>query len=191
MAKKNNILIKIVVDSREKNNTWIEDDFKFDKKYGSDKIKIEGYMTAYPMKCLDENGIEIGTSTGDISIIYSLDDGETWYKTNLSIELKKGTDFMSTLYSDYKRFKEEIKRAKEYGLDFYLVYNQSTRQMITDFNKLKYRKRISYNMKPEKVIYDRMIELVDNGVKLIYSHQIDEVIRRIIKCYIKKNKLQY
>lgn len=189
MAKKN-IIIKLIVDSREQNLNYLEK-FEFNKKFGTDKIKIESYEIKTPFKCLDKNGKEVKTSTGDLGIEYSLDNGETWNKTNLSIELKKDSDFSTTLYSSWKRFSNEIERAKEYGLDFYIIYNQSTRQMLECFEKLKYMKRLPIYAQPEKVIYDRMIELQDNGVKMIYTHQIEEVIKRIIKNYIKKNKLQY
>lgn len=187
MAKKN-ILVKIIVDTREKDLDWL-DKFEFNKKFGADKIKIEGYEIK-TFKCLGSNGEQIKTSTGDIGIEYSLDNGETWNKTNLSIELKRGSDFSITLYSNWKRFSKEIERAKEYGLDFYMVYNQNSRTMIEDFDKLKYLKKIPFYAKPHKIVYDKMIELVDDGVKLIYTHQIEEVIKRIIKNYIKKNKLQ-
>jgi hypothetical protein len=188
MAKKN-IIVKLIVDSREQDLSYL-DKFEFNKKFGTDKIKIEGYEIRTPFKCLDKDGNEIKTSTGDIGIEYSFD-GETWYKTNLSIELKKDSDFSTTLYSNWKRFSNEIERVKEYGLDFYIVYNQSTRQMKECFDKLKHMKRIPFYAKPEKVIYDRMIELQDDGVKMIYTHEIEEVIKRIIKNYIKKNKIQY
>lgn len=189
MTKKN-IIVKLIVDSREQDLKYLEK-FEFNKKFGTDKIKIESYEIRTPFKCLDKNGNEIKTSTGDLGIEYSLDDGETWNKCNLSIELKKDSDFSTTLYSNWKRFSNEIERAREYGLDFYIVYNQSTRQMLECFEKLKYMKRLPFYAQPEKVIYDRMIELQDDGVKMIYTHQIEEVVKRIIKNYIKKNKLQY
>lgn len=188
--KKNNILVKIIVDSREKDNKWLEK-FKFDKKYSSEKIKIMDYETRTPFKCLDSDGNLVKTSTGDIGIEYSLDEGITWFKTNLSIELKKDSDFTTTLYSSWKRFTAEIERVREYGLDFYLVYNQSTKQIHEHFDKLKSMKKISYYSSPEKVIYDRMLELGDLNITMIYTHEIYEVVKRIIKHHIKKNKLQY
>lgn len=189
MAKvKKNVIVKIIVDSREKDNGWLEK-FEFNKRFGSDKIKIEGYEVK-TFKCLDCNGDEIKTSTGDIGIEFSFD-GETWQKTNLAIELKRDSDFSTTLYSNWKRFSNEIERAKTHGLDFYVVYNQSSRKMMEDFERLKYMKRIPFYAKPHKVVYDKMIEMVDGGVKLIYTHQIEEVVKRIIKNYIKKNKIQY
>lgn len=190
MKKRGNILVRLLIDSREKDLSFV-DKFKFDKKYSSEKIKIEGYRICYPMKCFDKNMNEVSISTGDISIEYSLDEGVTWKKTNLAIELKKGSDFSSTIYSNWKRFSEEIKRTKEYELDFYLVYNQSTRQMHEHFDKLKSMRKILYSASPQKVIYDRMLELGDLNITMIYTHEIHEVIKRIIKHHIKKNKLQY
>lgn len=189
-VKKQNILVKLIIDSREQDLSFL-DKFKFDKKYSTEKIKIEGYEIQKPFKCLDSNGEIVKTSTADIGIEYSLDEGITWKKTNLAIELKKDSDFSSTIYSSWKRFSEEIKRAKEYELDFYLVYNQSTRQMHEHFDKLKSMKRIPYSASPQKVIYDRMLELGDLNVTMIYTHEIHEVLKRIIKYHIKKNKLQY
>lgn len=188
--KKSNILVKLIIDSREQDLSFL-DKFKFDKKYSAEKIKIDGYDIHYPMKCLDKENNEIKTSTGDISIMFSLDEGLTWNKTNLSIELKKDSDFSSTIYSNWKRFSDEINRAKEYGLDFYIVYNQSTRQMHEHFDKLKSMKKIPYYATPHKVIYDRMLELGDLNITMIYSHEIHEIIKRIVKHHIKKNKLQY
>ncbi|MGL4999921.1 MAG: hypothetical protein ACRC5T_13240, partial [Cetobacterium sp.] len=185
-----NILVKLVVDSREKDLTYLEK-FKFDKKYSSEKIKIVGYEIHTPMKCCDKDGIDIKTSTGDVSIVFSLDDGLTWNKSNLSIELKKGSDFTSTLYSNWKRFICEIDRSIEHSLDFYLVYSQSTRQMEEHFDKLKSMKRIPYYTNPHKVVYDRMLELGDMGITMIYTHEIHEVVKRVVKHHIKKNKLQY
>lgn len=188
--KKQNILIKLIVDSREQDLKWI-DKFKFDKKYSTEKIKIDRYEIQTPFKCIDCNGDNIKTSTGDIGIEYSLDEGLTWNKTTLSIELKRDSDFTSTLYSNWKRFSSELDRVKDYGLDFYIVYNQSTRQMDEHFDKLKSMKRIPYYATPKKVIYDKMLEISDMNIPLIYTHEIHEVVKRIIKHYVKKNKLQY
>lgn len=189
-SKKKNILVRLIVDTREKNISFLEK-FKFDTKYSSEKIKIQDYVIK-TFKCLDKNtNSSVKYSVGDVGIEYSLDDGETWNKTNLSIELKRGSDFSTTIYSNYKRFNKEIERAKEYGLDFYLVYNQTTATMKNEFDKLKYLKKIPMYMQPHKIVYDRMIELLDNGVKMIYTHEIEEVIKRIIKNHIKKYKLQY
>lgn len=189
MAKKN-ILVKIIIDSREKDLSFIEKQFKFDKKYASDKIMISGYEIHTPFKCLDKNGNEIKTSTSDCGIEYSLDDGITWHKTNLAIELKKDSDMSSTLYSNWKRFSAELDRAKEYGLDFYIIYNQSTKSMKEHFAKLKVMGRIPYAQNPEATYYDKLIE-VSRQVPLIYTHEIHVAIRRLIKNYIKENKLQY
>lgn len=189
-SKKNNILVKIIVDSREQDLSFL-DKFKFDKKYSTEKIKIENYEIQTPFKCVDSNGKVLKQSTGDIGIEYSLDDGLTWNKTNLSIELKKDSDFSSTLYSSWKRFSKELDRVKEHELDFYIVYNQSTSKMHEHFDKLKSMKRIPYYATPHKVIYDRMLEIGDKNITMIYTHEIHEVIKRIIKHHIKKNKLQY
>lgn len=189
MAKKQ-ILVKLVVDSREKDLSFLNK-FKFDKKFSTEKIKIEGYEIHTPFKSLDKEGNEITTSTGDIGIIWSVDDGESWNKSNLSIELKKDSDFTTTLYSNWKRFSAEIDRVEEYGLDFYLLYSQSTSQMHDHFNKLKSMQKIPYKAVPHKVVYDRMLELGDRNITMIYTHEIEEVIKRIVKHHIKKNKLQY
>lgn len=183
-------LIRIVIDSREQDLSWVNK-FKFDKKFSSEKIKILDYIVCNPFKCLDCDGKKIKTSIGDIGYQYSLDGGITWCDTNLSIELKKGEDFSSTLYSSYKRFEQELKRAIEYKLDFYIVYNQSTKEMHEHFNKLKYMKKINMYSNPHKVIYDRMLEICDLKIPLIYTHEIHEVIKRIIKYHIKKYKIQY
>lgn len=191
MKSKQKILIKIIVDSREKDLKWLSK-FKFDKKYGTDKIMILDYEIRKPFKCLDYKNNEIHTSTGDIGIEYSLDDGLSWNKTNLSIELKRETDFSSTLYSSWTRFTNEIKRALEYKLDFCVIYNQSTKQMYEHFDKLKYMHRISKFSFPEKIVYDRMVELQkDYHIPMFYTHEIEEMVKRVIKHHIKQYKLQY
>jgi hypothetical protein len=188
--KKSNIRIKIICDSREKQLDWIEKHFKFDKKYLSDKMMIEGYEIHTPFKCLDKNGEKIKTSTGDCGIIYSIDEGETWNDANLAIELKRDSDMNSTLYSSWKRFSSELDRAEEHGLDFYIVYNQSTREMLDHFAKLKVMKRIKFYEKPESTYYDRLIDIAKR-VPVIYTHEIHVVVRRIIKNYVKQQRLQY
>ncbi|MGL5962631.1 MAG: hypothetical protein ACRCZ0_11880 [Cetobacterium sp.] len=190
VAKKQQVLVKLVVDSREQDNSWL-DKFKFDKKFSTEKIKIDSYEVKTPFKCNDFDGKAIKTSTGDVGYEYSFDNGETWNKSNLSIELKKDEDFSSTLFSSYTRFSKEIERTKEYGLDFYIVYNQSTRQMKEHFDKLKSMRRVSYYSNPEKVVYDRMIELSDLNIPLLYTHEIHELVKRLIKHHIKKYKIQY
>lgn len=189
MTKKREIYIKLIIDSREQNNDWLKA-FKFDKKMKKDKVQFLTHEKVEPFKCLDSDGKKVKTSTGDVGIQYSFD-MKTWFDTNLSIELKKDEDFSSTLYSSWKRFSAEIERSKAYGLDFYVVYSQTTRQMHQQFTKLKYMNKISYAQQPEKVVYHRMIDLVDNNVKLLHSHEIHEIVKRIVKHYIKKNKLQY
>lgn len=189
MATKKTIYIRLLVDSREKSNNWLKA-FKFDKKVKSDKIQFLDFVKVEPFKCLDKNNKRVKTSTGDIGFQYSFDNKE-WFDNNLSIELKKNEDFSSTIYSNWERFKKEIARSKKDGLDFYIIYSQTTRQMSQHFEKLKYMGKINYNQKPEKVVYSRMIELLDDNVKIIHSHEIHEVVKRIIKSYIKKNNLQY
>lgn len=189
-TKKQQVLVKLVVDSREQDNSWLNK-FKFDKKFSTEKIKIDSYEMRTPFKCNNLDGNTIKTSTGDVGYEYSLDGGETWNKSNLSIELKKDEDFSSTLYSSYTRFTKEISRSKEYGLDFYIIYNQSTRQMHEHFDKLKNMRRIPYYSNPEKVVYDRMIELSDQGIPMLYTHEIHELVKRLVKHHIKKHKIQY
>lgn len=188
--KKSNILVKLIIDSREKEISWLKR-FKFDKKYSSEKIMIEGYEIHTPFKCLDGEGNKVKMSTADIGIMFSTDEGETWKETNLAIELKRDSDMSSTIYSNWDRFCSEVQRSKDYELDFYIVFNQSTKSMLEHFAKLKAMRKISVMSKPEKVYYDRYIELCDMNVKMIYTHDIPEVIKRIVKNYIKKNKLQY
>lgn len=184
------VLIRLLIDSREQDITWI-DKFNFDKKFSTDKIKIDRHIICTPFKCVDINGKKLKTSTGDVGYQYSFDDGETWNDTNLSIELKRNGDFSSTLYSSYKRFTAELDRALEAQLDFYIVYNQSTLAMKEMFGKLKTMQKIPFYTQPEKIVYDRMLEVSDKGIPLLFTHEIHEVIKRIVKHHIKKHKIQY
>ncbi|MGL5647015.1 MAG: hypothetical protein ACRDDY_04125 [Clostridium sp.] len=189
MAKKN-IMVKLIIDSREQKTEWVESQFKFDKKYNSEKVMISGYEVHTPFKSLDKNGNKVNTSTGDVGIMYSLDNGDTWKECNLAIELKRDSDMNSTLYSSWKRFTAELQRAEDNGLDFYIVYNQSTREMQGHFAKLKVMKKISFYENPEATYYDRLID-VSKRFPVIYTHEIHTVVRRIVKKYIKEKRLQY
>ena len=63
--------------------------------------------------------------------------------------------------------------------------------MKDHFANLKVMKKINFYEKPEKVYYDRLIMIAKRGFPVIYTHEIPEVVKRVVKQYIKENRLQY
>lgn len=183
MAVKNKeTMVKIIVDTREQDVSFVEK-IKFDKEFDDSKIKIcdVEVVTCKPLGC--------STSTGDITIEISHDEGITWEKTKLCIELKKDRDFVTTLFSNWIRFKKELERAKEANLDFYILYNQTGDDIENCFKEWKY-KNVTNRFTAHNLIYDRMLSIsTEYHVPLIHCGSIAVAIRRIIKHHIKKNKL--
>jgi hypothetical protein len=176
MPIKKHIDVILQIDTREKRLDYIKD-FKFDKSYGTDRIKISGY--------------EIVTiKTGDIGFKFSLDGGETFNNSNLRIEIKQNEDIFNTLYSSWVRFKKELLRVIDEKLIFYIVCNWGFTDIKGHIKKLQLMKKMSYKTQPFKTFEDRYIDVVEK-VPIIQTDNIGETIRRIIKKHIVKNKLQY
>lgn len=184
MKDKKKIMVKMVFDSREKDTSYLND-FRIDTGYKSDGVWIATFQVKTPFKCADNKGKEIEMSTGDVGYEYSLDGGVTWNKTNLSIELKKESDFITTLTGadSFKRFKNELKRAKDNKLDFYIVYNTSDKLIMETERMLEKTKR-AFNI--SKTLMDKHLTLLDEGVKIIHTENVARTIRYIIKYHIKK-----
>lgn len=178
-------MVKAIVDSREKDLGYLLD-FRIDDRYKSDGVWISSFEIKNPFKCVDNKGNEIEMSTGDVGYEYSIDAGKTWHKTNLSIELKKGADFINTLTGAdaFKRFKNELKRVKDNKLDFYIVYN-TTDKLIMETEKMLEKTKRAFNI--SKTLTDKHLTLLDSGVKIIYTENIARTIRYIIKYHIKNN----
>lgn len=164
--------VKLLVDDREKNN-WANK-IKLDKQLGNDKVWIKEIETKR-------------LKTGDTEVWIKRDlDGE-YEKIPLLIENKVGSDIFSTIVSNWARFKDELKRAD--GQVLYIIHNWSFNDIKTQIKSLQKMRRIGYKTNYFKVFIDRYLEINENAI-LIYCEEenYNELIRRIIKKYLKKVK---
>lgn len=183
MAKKQEIEVKIIIDTREKDRT-LEKTFTIDKRMGKDKIKIVGIER----KCFKALGCK--TSTGDLGVEYRLKGEKRWRKTKLSVELKRKSDIFSTLYSNMKRFNRELDRAENNELDFYILHDWNFTDIKTHISFLQRSKRLGYNTQPFFTFLNNYLT-ISKKYPIICTDNFQETIRRIIKKHIKDYKLQY
>jgi hypothetical protein len=181
--KKQNIDIRIILDTREK-DVSLMNKIKIDKDYCKDKIKISDIKidTVKPLGVI--------TSTGDLTIEYKTDDN-IWKKTKLSIELKRGSDIFTTLFSNKKRFKNELERAKLYDLDFVVLHDWTFDDVKNHIKQLQGMRKIGYKSNPFLTYIENYLELSKDTTFICCGNNFEETIRRIIKKHIKNNKLQY
>lgn len=183
-AKKHNIEVKIVIDSKEKITDWL-DDFEFDKTYKSDKVMI----SSYEQRCVKPLGCSVSTS--DLTIEYRLEGNKEWQKTKLATEIKRKGDLVNTLYSNMKRFKEELKRAEEAELEFYFLHDWDFEDARNHIKKLQAMKKMGYNTRPEITFESNYIHVSKRANCICCGRYFADAIRRIIKDFIKENRLQY
>jgi hypothetical protein len=184
---KHNIDIIIQYDTRENNIDYI-DDIRIDKRRAVDGIKILGIERV----CVKPDNCKI--STGDITFKYRLEGSVDWKQSNLAIELKKGTDIMSSTYlkKNRERLYDEINRAKQYKLDFYLLITDDITKLNNKINLIR-----RFNDKACIITFNNLLKLDDflifNGFRacLCVGDDIGWTIRRLIKNNIVKNKLMY
>jgi len=131
MMAKDIIDIILLVDTREQDLGYINS-IEFDKRRKSDGVKIVGYEIV----TIKPRGVKV--STGDISYKYKVNEGD-WINSNLSIEIKKGMDLMSSIYTkaSYDRLIREIQRAKDAQLDFYFISDTDITSMVSYIKKLE------------------------------------------------------
>lgn len=191
---KHDIEIKIVFDSREKDIDYTK--LLLDKRIGSDGVKFVEIERA-TVKPLDINTkLPCKTSTGDITFMYrEKDSNEEWKLTNFCCELKKNTDMLQSLYlkSSRDRLFAEILRSYEYGLQLYFIATQDLTTLSKSIHKIpKFRLKAVENTHFEQFmeLQDKLKECGYNGV-IVSGTDLAWVIRRCIKHYIKKNKIQY
>ena len=193
-AKKKNIAIKIIVDTREQDVSYIKD--CLDSRIGKDGIKIESYEIA-TVKPLDVNtGEPCKTSTGDITIMYREKDTDNeWKLSNLAVELKKNLDILSSLLnaSNRERLQAECLRAKEYGLDFYFITTNSLDDTIKQIAKVPKLRATNCEVTHFEQLCDYNKLLADSGHNpiIVSGKSLAWSIRRVIKRHVKENKLQY
>ena len=178
---KRKIEVKIILDSREKTPPKI----KLDKKFGSDKIMI----CEVEQKCFKALGCK--TSTGDLGIEVRFEGETKWRKTKLSIELKRQSDIVGTLYSSFKRFKNELIRADENSLDFWILHNWTFDDVQEHIKKLQAMRKMSYKTQPYYTFLNNYLDVAKQYGVVCCSDNFESTIRRIIKKHIVENKLQY
>lgn len=187
-AKKQAIDVKVVIDSREQDTSYVED--LLDSRVGKDGIKFK----EIEIKAVKPNNCK--TSTGDITIEVKIKDSKMDYiPTKLCIELKKSGDNFSSIYlkSNFDRLAKEIGRAKEYDLDFYFII---TDDMTATSKKIKRIPKFR-NTNVNNTYFEKYMKLEDelsaNGFRspIISGSDLAWVIKRVIKRHIKEHKLQY
>lgn len=185
-AKKHNIEVKVIIDSREQITKWL-DEFEFDNKYKSDKIMISSYET----KCFKADGASI--STGDIGIEIRLEGEKEWKKTKLSIERKLGSDIFGTLFmsENVKRFHKEIDRGEEYGLQMYFLHDWDFIDVDNHIKRLQKLGKVGKKTRPDIVFRDNYINVSKRMACICCGGDFSGTIRRIIKNYIQSERLQY
>ena len=187
MAVKNHpISIKYIVDTREQDTYYVKD--ILDQRLNKDGICIKDteVKTCKPLGCR--------LSVGDGTVEYRLHGSEDeWIKTKFCLELKK-KDLFSSIYTkaSFERLMNEIDRAKENDLYFIFVATQSIDEVIKEINKIPRLK----NTNAEITFFENFMKLQeklrDCGFLYVTSGRngLAFTIRRLIKRYVKSNKLQ-
>ena len=190
---KHDIEIKIVFDSREKDIDYTK--LLLDKRIGSDGVKFVEIERA-TVKPLDVNtNSPCKTSTGDITFMYrEKDSNEEWKLTNFCCEIKKSNDMFQSLYlkSSRDRLMNEIQRSYDYGLELYFVATEDLTILSKSIHKIpKFKLTAVENTHFEQFmqLQDKLKECGYNGV-IVSGTDLAWVVRRCIKHYIKKNKIQ-
>lgn len=179
--------IRVIVDTREQKIDYIKY-IKLDQRRNKDRTKIIEVV----QRCCTPSGCS--KSTGDITYEYSLDGGVTWTIAAFSIELKKGNDILSSIYTkaNFERLKKEIDRASKSNISFWFLVTDSlyqTRKSIVKLRKLSKNADIIYfsklkelNKYLNKSGFDGIITTGRSAETLGWT------IRRLIKDNIKKIK---
>lgn len=189
---KNQIEVIILYDTREQSLDYLKT-IQIDKRVGSDGIKIIGVEKEIckPNQCR--------VSTGDVTFKWRLkDSNEEWKYSNLCIEIKKGLDEFSSLYTKDNRcrLQDEVNRAFEEKMDFYFLITDNLTELnkkILKIPKFKYSKQSL----PTHTFFNHYMKfneyLSSKGFRemLCIGEDIGFVIRRLVKDNIIKNKLQY
>ena len=179
--------VKIIYDTREQDVGYIKY-IKLDRRRGKDGVKFISCERALckPHGCT--------MSTGDVTYAWKLKDDSEWIQSSFSIELKKGMDLFSSLYTkpNFDRLKNEIDRASVAELDFYFVVTDSLYQTRKSLVKLK---KVGRNA--DTIYFGKLLELdrylsKNNFNGIITTGRSGDTlgftIRRLIKASVKKLK---
>lgn len=186
--KKHDIEVKIQIDTREQDLDYVKN--LIDSRISKDGVKLKEieYICVKPNNCK--------VSTSDITIMYrEKDSNEDWKHSKLAIELKKGNDIFQSLYTKASRERlfKEIDRCKEYDLQLYFIVTDSLTDLSQKIHKIpKFKITQAENTHFEQLILlqEKLKECGYNGV-IVSGADLTWVVRRCIKHYVKKNKLQY
>lgn len=191
---KHDIEIKVVFDSREKDIDYTK--LLLDKRIGSDGVKFVEIERA-TVKPLDVNtNAPCKISTGDVTFYYREKDTDMdWKLTNFCCEIKKSNDIFQSLYlkTNRDRLMDEVQRSHDYGLELYFIATEDLTTLSKTIHKIpKFRLTAVENTHFEQFLelQDKLKQCGYNGV-IVSGSDLAWVIRRCIKHYIKKNKIQY
>lgn len=191
---KHDIEVKLIFDTREKDVDYTK--LLLDKRIGSDGVKFVEIERA-TVKPLNVNtNLPCKISTGDITFMYrEKDTQEEWRLTNFCCEIKKNSDMFQSLYmkTNRDRLLLEIQRSYDYGLQLYFVSTEDLTTLSKTIHKIpKFRLTAVENTHFEQFmqLQDKLKECGYNGV-IVSGTDLAWVVRRCIKHYIKKNKIQY
>ena len=188
MSKKRvDIEVLIIVDSREVDLSYVKP--LVESEPTKDGIEFVGYR----IEAVKPKGCKY--STGDLTILYRKKGTEEWLETNLAIELKKGLDMFSSIYTKKNRdnLYLEIDRASAYGLDFYFLITDHVADISKKVNNLPLLK----GKHAESVYFKELLKLnkklTQEGFDAVITTGDDLAfcIKRIIKKHIADKKLNY
>lgn len=173
MERKQEIFLKLIVDTREQKLEYIKS--ALTNRHDKENIVLNTY---------EFKGLE----TGDISFEYSLDK-EKWYTVPFSIELKKGMDLFTTLWSNKARFRKELERANTLEA-FYIVHDWTYTDIVKEIklNVMKGLIKFPYAMEGFTNTYFDLCKtntVICTGTD---EKALGSCIRRLVKEYFKKNK---
>lgn len=179
--------IRIIIDTREKDLSYVGEIDKRRRKDGTKIIEIE-QKTCYPKGCKK--------STADITFEYRVDRGE-WTKASFGIEIKKRQDMIQSIstVAKYDRLLREAKRAKEADIDFYFICNADIGILVKDLKRLEENPRNKIRRGSHITFIKKYVQfnndLVDLGYKegIIVCTDLWMIVRRLIKNHIEKEKI--
>lgn len=180
MNSKTKIYCKLIVDTREQKLQYIKP--ILDKRIGKDGISLKEYeiKTCTPLGATK--------STGDLTLEISKDNIH-FFKTSFCIEIKKGMDMFSTLWTNGKRFKNELERTKNIE-KFYIVHDYTLNEIVHEIER-NYMKGYLKSYAAVEGFSRAYLKLCEE-YPVICSGQSEDalsvIVRRLVKEYIKSNK---
>lgn len=182
------IQIRLWIDPKEKDVNYVHEILKSEPT--KDGIEFFDYI----VESVKPLGIKY--STTDLSILYRKKGNKEWIETNLGIEIKKGIDSLSSIYTaeNRDRLYFEIDRASAYGMTMYFVITDT----IEDIRKKASSLPMLKDKHADSVYFKELVKLNRklnsegfDGVIVSGYDGLAFVLKRIIKMYVQDNKLNY